>query len=93
MAKYWQALGRFENSMGGYRNDHFQEQGALHHIIESDWMGAYNRTHIVDQHVLNSYAWNGCGKLYKPGDFVIHEPNNGAGRLLDVMKEKSINEF
>jgi hypothetical protein len=93
MVKYWWSLGRFDQKQGGYRDAWFREQDALNFIIESNFMNAKERTAIVPQRSINAYAGNTCGQLYQPGDFVIHEPNNGAQRLLDIMKKKNVTEF
>jgi hypothetical protein len=93
MVQYWRSLGQFDKKHGGFRDAWFREQDALNHIISSNFMNAKDHTAIIPQRMINAYAGNTCGQLYQPGDFVIHEPNNGAQRLLDIMKNKNITEF
>jgi len=64
-------------SMDQFINHKWFEQGAVHHLFETDKQFR-DHVKIVQRRTFNSYS-SGTEGLYQPGDFILHTPGD-AGR-------------
>ena len=54
-------------------------------MIEDNYMNVKEKVVIVEQALLNSYAFEGCGHFYRPGDLVVHNPSRGFQNLIEFL--------
>jgi mannan polymerase II complex MNN10 subunit len=69
------------------RIDIWWEQAVLIEMIKNNEMDVNKHLAVVQQSMLNSYANEGCGASYKPGDLAVHNPGRGYNDLVKNLND------
>ena len=72
------------------RIDIWWEQAVLIEMINNNEMDVSKHLAVVQQSMLNSYANEGCGSGYKPGDLAVHNPARGYHDLVKNLKDRNL---